>query len=361
MTENISFFHISIKTLFYSLPLGLFLYLLNAFLLIDEFRLDGIALVLNIGLALIFIHLIMWQNKRAMSEIESSIQPPPNVNAPLDEINQLIELSNKVFNNASNVNKASHDRVEFIRQLSTQTVNSIDQFENICTTLSQSQQSLEHLSQVFSEVCHQAMELTTNIQNSTNSSKEVQHELSQFLSSFSIISEMADSISMTSEQTNLLALNAAIEAARAGDAGRGFAVVAEEVKRLARHSKENATNINENLSQLNQGEQLLRNKTEQLSETMEQALATTAQQEGKNISASMNLANQQINILFEGITEVHSRTTKELESFRSISQQFSSMLADAEKAINGSALNMEIGKTLITLSNQVSKELEEKR
>jgi len=39
-------------------------------------------------------------------------------------------------------------------------------------------------------------------------------------------------------RTNLLALNASVEAARAGEAGRGFAVVAEEVRRLAKRTKD---------------------------------------------------------------------------------------------------------------------------
>ena len=63
------------------------------------------------------------------------------------------------------------------------------------------------------------------------------------------ITEITSGISTIADQTNLLALNAAVEAARAGDSGRGFAVVAEEVRRLARSSKEQANATREKINE----------------------------------------------------------------------------------------------------------------
>jgi methyl-accepting chemotaxis protein len=59
------------------------------------------------------------------------------------------------------------------------------------------------------------------------------------------IKELSSAILQIMEQTNILALNASIEAVRVGEAGKGFAVVAEEIRKLADHSKEAVSKINE--------------------------------------------------------------------------------------------------------------------
>jgi len=67
--------------------------------------------------------------------------------------------------------------------------------------------------------------------------------MSDFETATGKASSMLDLIAKVAHKTNMLALNASIEAVRVGEAGRGFMVVAEEVKALARSTREAAQEI----------------------------------------------------------------------------------------------------------------------
>lgn len=94
-----------------------------------------------------------------------------------------------------------------------------------------------------------------------------------------------DSIKGIAGQINLLALNAAIEAASAGSAGRGFAVVANEVKTLAKQSREAADmiardidNVRRVAAELAVGLQLARSGLDTLSGEINVTAAAVQQQ-----------------------------------------------------------------------------------
>lgn len=54
-----------------------------------------------------------------------------------------------------------------------------------------------------------------------------------------------------SSRSNILSINGTIEAARAGETGRAFAVVADEMRQMAKGTKDAASTIEDNLEKIN--------------------------------------------------------------------------------------------------------------
>ena len=230
--------------------------------------------------------------------------------------------------------------IETVNNSTDNIVSGLNRVSNASNDLSKSSSnqasSLEETSTAIEQMAANIKISTDNIHSTSALSKEVSSMAVKGGTSVNktaqIMDNVAQKISLIEEisyQTNLLALNAAIEAARAGENGKGFAVVAVEVRKLAEHSQQLASEISEisteSLSQSSKAESLINEIVPQVKRTTDllEEIAVT--------SSEQDLGIKQI---FEAMHALDQMTQGNAQS--------SETLADISQVMNNEAIKLSL-------------------
>lgn len=186
------------------------------------------------------LNIIMQEKIIAQRKLEQ-------VMAAVSEVNSAAEL---LVNLAENTVEGSQQQGQAVNSIASAIEQMSASLNHVEEQAAATQASSNHSSQLAVEgesVSQQAVQDIQNIVVSVDESNALISSLGDRSQQIDSIIHVIESIS---EQTNLLALNAAIEAARAGEHGRGFAVVADEVRSLATRSHGAATEVAEQIKNI---------------------------------------------------------------------------------------------------------------
>ena len=264
-----------------------------------------------------------------------------------EKLKKLYTLSNQVTETASQVNKASGERMTFATETTddvrgvASSASEINELSNDCNN------NVRELQTLFNTVVDQVKVLIKEIRHAGDWSQDLKDSTKEFNVQFEKIHSMAVTITNVSEQTNLLALNAAIEAARAGEAGRGFAVVADEVKNLAVQTGQNAHDITGMLSNLAEMEGKLSESADQFATQMVTTLEKTSEGESGTVNLSNEL-NSIIGNIQQAIGYIEQRTNTQQQKAEMIVERMTVIQNDTKLVMEGSENNMKIGAQLLS-------------
>jgi methyl-accepting chemotaxis protein len=243
---------------------------------------------------------------------------------------------------ARDVNGATRQRLESIQNSYELVKNFIEQSRSVEGLSQSSFESASETSSTTEDCIEELDKLVANIRSSAQFINEFTALLANLDENSKNIDHLVESIKGIAEQTNLLALNAAIEAARAGEHGRGFAVVADEVRSLANTANSSADQIQTEMKKIMDVSSSIIKKQKEVQELIDSSVSM-ADETSTHLGSLAGLAKNSSHSVEQMIDQVRDQLSHSEE----IVKTMEALVADTNKALEGSARNIDLGESLL--------------
>ncbi|MGK3126684.1 methyl-accepting chemotaxis protein [Candidatus Pantoea formicae] len=204
---------------------------------------------------------IAIEGRNEMSQLASSLHDMQQ--SLVRTVSNVRDGSDAIFTGASEISAGNNDLSARTEEQAASLEQTAASMEQLTATVKQNAENARQASQL-------ALSASETAQKGGDVVQGVVRTMSDIAGSSKKIADIISVIDGIAFQTNILALNAAVEAARAGEQGRGFAVVAGEVRSLAQRSaqaaKEIKSLIEDSVSRVNSGSELVGTAGETMSE-----------------------------------------------------------------------------------------------
>ncbi len=277
------------------------------------------------------------KKQAAESEAREAESPDLDLGGLVSPLSEAIDTTTRIRDNAVQVNTRSKARKSFLADLTELSQSVADEVGRIESMAADSRQALQSIHESVDAIAGHVDVIVQRSEQGAALVRDVETAIQRFNAEFTEIDRMSQQISDIAAQTNLLALNATIEAARAGDAGKGFAVVANEVKSLATTSGKSADEIKRLLAALSESASDVEAKIGELASQLDSA--TTDSRDSKNRVLQIS---EQVAEAAGSAGRTASQANEQLSDFRKVIERLGSVQEDTEKAIAGSATNIEL-------------------